>query len=198
LSLKNDLEMVKEELNSEEKFFEKAVVTEKFIKKYKNVMIGGVVALVIGVSANIAYTFSEQNRISEANSVLSKLQEDTTNKLLAQKLTSLSPTLSDAWKYSVAVVQKDEATFEKLSKSNTFIIKDLASYELANEKKDAKALEDYAVKQNAIYADLAIIQNAVILINDKKIEDAHEKLSMIKETSSLYRVATALRHYGIK
>ena len=190
--------MVKEELNSEEKFFEKAVVTEKFIKKYKNVMIGGVVALVIGVSANIAYTFSEQNRISEANSVLSKLQEDTTNKLLAQKLTSLSPTLSDAWKYSVAVVQKDEATFEKLSKSNTFIIKDLASYELANEKKDAKALEDYAVKQNAIYADLAIIQNAVILINDKKIEDAHEKLSMIKETSSLYRVATALRHYGIK
>ena len=35
LSLKTDIEMVKDELTSEEKFFEKAVVTEKFIKKYK-------------------------------------------------------------------------------------------------------------------------------------------------------------------
>jgi len=35
LSLKQDIEMVKEELNSEEKFFEKAVLTERFVKKYK-------------------------------------------------------------------------------------------------------------------------------------------------------------------
>jgi len=45
LSLKNNIEMVKEELNSEEKFFEKAVITEKFVKKYKNLLIGSVIAI---------------------------------------------------------------------------------------------------------------------------------------------------------
>jgi hypothetical protein len=38
LSLKENINMVREELNSEEKFFEKAVITEKFVKKYKNLL----------------------------------------------------------------------------------------------------------------------------------------------------------------
>ena len=37
VSLKENIEMVKNELNSEEQFFEKAVQTERFVKKYKKV-----------------------------------------------------------------------------------------------------------------------------------------------------------------
>ena len=47
LSLQQELQMVKEELTSEEKFFEKAVVTEKFVKKYRKPLIGVVVAIVL-------------------------------------------------------------------------------------------------------------------------------------------------------
>jgi len=47
LSLKENIGMVKEELTAEEQFFEKAVVTERFVKKYKNVMIGSLVVIVL-------------------------------------------------------------------------------------------------------------------------------------------------------
>lgn len=63
MSLKNDIEMVREELNSEEKFFEKAVVTERFIKKYKNVIIGSIAAIVVVVGANIAYDMNKASQI---------------------------------------------------------------------------------------------------------------------------------------
>ena len=62
LSLKENIDMVKQELNSEEKFFEKAVITEKFVKKYKNMMIASVVAIVVLVAANIGYEANEASK----------------------------------------------------------------------------------------------------------------------------------------
>jgi len=59
-------------------------------------------------------------------------------------------------------------------------------------------LEEYASKQDAVYRDLAYIQSAVILMNDKKIDEAHEKLSMIGIDSPLAQVAKSLMHYGVK
>ena len=47
MSLKDNIEMVKEELNSEEKFFERSVITERFVKKYKNAIIASVVVIVL-------------------------------------------------------------------------------------------------------------------------------------------------------
>lgn len=195
MSLKNDLEMVKEELNSEEKFFEKAVVTERFIKKYKNLMIGGVVALVLGVGINIIYNISEQNRIEESNKILAKLQLDNTNSNLEKELKSLSPTLYDAWKYSSALENDAKEKLKEIANTKTFLVKDLVKYELSQ---DAQGLESYAQMQNATYKDLALVQSAVLLMKENKIDEAHEKLAMIREDSSLYKVASTLLHYGVK
>lgn len=195
MSLKNDLEMVKEELNSEEKFFEKAVVTERFIKKYKNLMIGGVVALVLGVGINIIYNISEQNRIEESNKILAKLQLDNTNSNLEKELKSLSPTLYDAWKYSSALENDAKEKLKEMANTKTFLVKDLVKYELSQ---DAQGLESYAQMQNATYKDLALVQSAVLLMKENKIDEAHEKLAMIREDSSLYKVASTLLHYGVK
>jgi len=198
LSLKTDIEMVKDELTSEEKFFEKAVVTEKFVKKYKNLIIGGVVAIVLFIAGNVAYTINKQNTIDSANAVLAELQINSDNKATLARLESLSPTLSDVWLYSKALVNKDMATLEELKNSKALLIADLASYETAQNTKDIQKLEAYANKQDAIYADLARVQNAVILMNEKKIDEAHEILSMINIDSSLSQVAHALMHYGVK
>ena len=66
MSLKTDIDMVKEELTSEEKFFEKAVVTEKFIKKYKNTLIAVALVVMVGIVGDVIYTISENNRIEGA------------------------------------------------------------------------------------------------------------------------------------
>ena len=113
MSLKQDIEMVKEELNSEEKFFEKAVITEKFIKKYKNLMIGSVVALIILVVANVAYSINKQNTLDEANSALATLQKDASSKTALASLKASSPALYDVWTYSQAIANNVVKVLEK-------------------------------------------------------------------------------------
>ena len=198
MSLKNDIDMVKDELSSEEKFFEKAVVTEKFVKKYKNALIGLVVVIVVGVAANIIYTMKEQSRISEANTLLEKLMQDSKNKEAAQKLGSLSPALYDVWRYSQAVVAKDVQVLKELEKSPVVIVNDLASYEVAQNAAKSEALDAYASKEGSVYSDLAKVQSAVLLLEDGKTSQAREKLSTINEDSPLYKVARTLMHYGVK
>jgi len=198
LSLKNNLDMVKEELNSEEKFFEKAVITEKFVKKYKNLMIASVIGVVILISGNIAYDINKQNTKDAANEALLELMKDSTSATALTRLESLSPTLRDVWVYSQAVVSKDTAALESLKSSNDVIISDLASYELAVESKDRATLDSYALKQNSIYKDLAHIQSAVLLIESGNTTEAQEKLSLISIDSSLAQVAASLMHYGVK
>ena len=190
--------MVREELNSEEKFFEKAVMTEKFVKKYKNAMIGSVVAIALFVAGSIVYSSMQDARIADANKALLELQSKESSPATLARLESLSPELHDAWLYSQAVVNQDVEQLEKLQKSKAFLVGDLSSYEVAQSKSDIKLLEAYSQKQNALYADLATLQTAVILMNSKEIEKAHTKLKMIKIDSPLAEIATALMHYGVK
>jgi len=198
LSLKNDIEMVKEELNSEEKFFEKAVITEKFVKKYKNLMIGAVVAIVVVVGANIAYDLNKQSQITAANEALLTLSKDAQNSEALLTLKSISPDLYDVWIYSTAVAKKDLVTIKELKSSSAVMVSDLASYELAQDAKDVASLESYASKQNAVYKDLALVQSAIIHMNNSEIQKAHDKLKQVAPQSSLNKIAAALLHYGVK
>lgn len=195
MSIKENISMVKDELNSEEKFFEKAVITEKFIKKYKNLMIGSAVAVVLFAGANIAYEANKQSKIDDANSVLMTLNKNAKDMASLAKLKSLSPALYDVWVYSQAIADKDVAKLKELKSSKATMISDLASYEIAQ---DVNALSDYSSKQDSVYKELALVQSAVLLMNESKIDEAHQKLAQIGLESSLSKVAQALLHYGVK
>ncbi len=198
MSLRNDIDMVKEELNSEEKFFEKAVMTEKFVKKYKKLMIGSVVAVVVFVSANIIYDITKQNKIEKANELLSALNKDATNTTLMAELKSTSPNLYDVWMLSQAVADANIEALKDLQHSKAIVVGDIATYELAQDTNDAQSLSTYASKQDAIYRDLAQVQSAVIFMKDGKIDEAHQKLALISQESPMIKIAQALRHYGVK
>lgn len=195
MSLKENIDMVKEELNSEEKFFEKAVVTEKFIRKYKNIMIASVAVIALAVGANMAYEANKNSNKSSANAALAKLQADPKNSAALAELKSLSPNLYDVWIFSQAVANKDLEAIKALKNSKALIVGDLAKYESAA---DAPSLDEYASKQEAIFRDLALIQSAVMLLNENKVDQAREKLSKISKDSSLNKMSSALMHYGIK
>ena len=187
--------MVKEELNSEEKFFEKAVITEKFVKKYKNVMIGSLVAVVLVIGGNMAYEANKQSKIDAANEAYLALIKNSKDSASASQLKALSPNLYDAWIYSQSVVNKDLASMKELKNSKAIMISDLATYELAQ---DPNSLDSYASQQGAVYKDLALVQSAILLMNDNKIEQAHQKLAQISIQSPLSKIASALLHYGVK
>ena len=198
MSLKENIELVKDELNSEEKFFEKAVMTEKFVKKYKKPLIGAVVAIVLVVVANLGYQASEQNRIESANETLAQLQKNPADEIALARLQSLSPALHDVWLYSQAIAQKNADELEKLKNSKALLVNDISDYEAAEYKEDLASLENYSERQNAIYKDLAMVMSAVILMNEGKVDEAHNKLEMIGVDSPLAQVASALSHYGVK
>lgn len=195
MSIKNDIEMVKEELSSEEKFFERSVITERFIKKYKGIMITSVVAIIILVGANIAYELNEEATSVAANETLLELQKDASNTEAISKLQTLSPTLYDAYLYSIALADKDLSSFKKLKSSESSIIADLADYESS---KTIEELDAYSLKEDAIYKDLARIQSAILLLEKGNTNKAHEKLLLISDTSSFNATAKALLHYGVK
>ena len=75
MSLKENIEKVKDELNSEEKFFENAVKAERFVKKYRNAIIGGVSAVVVLVIANVLYEADKSATAEAANAVMARLQK---------------------------------------------------------------------------------------------------------------------------
>lgn len=190
--------MVKEELTSEEKFFEKAVMTEKFVKKYKNLMIASVVGVVLFVAGSIVYTSMQESRIAEANEVLQELKSDSNSTTALARLETLSPELHDLWSYSVALIGEDVATLETLKSSKATLIADLASYEQAQRSGDLAALEAYTKKQNGIYRDLAALQAAIILIEKDEVQKAHTKLKTIAQDSPLSEIASTLLHYGVE
>jgi len=198
LSLKNDLDMVKEELSSEEKFFEKAVVTEKFVKKYKKLLIGSVIAIVVVVVGDVAYEANKQHTITLANETLATLMKNPNDKAQVDVLGTLSPALHDVWLYSQAIANNDVKELEKLKSSKALVVGDLASYESAQRSANVAQLDTYTTKQNGIYKDLAQVQLAVILMNDGKIDEAHEKLKMVGINSPLAKLSQALMHYGVK
>lgn len=195
MSLQENIKMVKEELNSEEKFFEKAVMTERFIKKYKKLMIASVITVVVIVGANIAYTANKESKIEAANIAFFNLQADPNNSAALNELKELSPNLHDVWIYSQAIANKDFQTIKSLKNSKTLIVSDLVKYELAQ---DPASLENYASKQDAIYKDLALVQAAVMLIKENKINEAKNKLLKVSKESSLKNIVAALMHYGIE
>ena len=195
MSLKENIDMVKEELNSEEKFFEKAVMTEKFVKKYKNMMIVSVVVVIALVVGNIAYENNKSNIITAANTALNKLFVDATDKNALNELKTLSPALHDVWLFSQASANNDLVTMKELKNSKALIVSDLAQYELA---KDVSSLNSYASSSDAIFKDLALVQSAIILLNENKIQEAHNILFNVSKESSLNKIAAALMHYGVK
>ena len=198
MSLKNDINIVREKLNSEEKFFEKAVMAERFIEKYKKFIVGAFVAIVVVFIANLAYDINKKSEIKEVNISLLTLNEDDENSEALQTIKNISPNLYDAWIYSKAVVKKDMLSMEKLTKSSSILVADLASYEVAQESKDVKLLDEYASKNDAVYRDLALVQSAIIYMSKSETQKAHDRLAKISSESSLKNVANALMHYGVK
>jgi len=195
LSLRDNIEMVKEELNSEEKFFEKAVATERIIKKYKKMIIISIAAIVVVVGANIAYDINEDSKVNAANIAFAKLKLNSNDTVALDELKSLAPNLHDAWIFSQAIANKDIEKLKSIKNTKALIVSDLAEYEMAT---DNAMLERYASKQDAIFRDLALIQGAVMLLNNNKIDEARNMLEKVSKESSLEKVVASLMHYGIK
>lgn len=198
VSLKENLTMVKEELNTEEQFFEQAVKTERFIKKYKKQLIALAAAVALGIVSLLAYDAYRAQKTHKINAAFLLLQQSPGNEEAARTLQSDAPLLYDAWRMGQAVKNGDVDALKALETSAATEVADVSAYEAAARQKDAAALGHYTYNADAVYKDLALVDEAVLLMHEGKIDEAHRRLKMIDAQSPVSALASALMHYGVK
>jgi hypothetical protein len=192
------MDALKEELSSEEKFFESAVRTERFVKRYQKPLIAAVAASLLVVGGAIGYQTYTKGKIESSNAAFNVLLINPSDTNAEQTLKNDNPKLYDVWKLSRGIAQNDVTILEGLKNSESFGVADIAQYEAASIKNDTQSLDQYTKKQGALYKDLALLELAVTAIEKGDIASAHQKISLVPEDSPLYQVAQALSHYGVK
>jgi hypothetical protein len=198
LSLKENVEAIKEELSSEEKFFENAIRTERFVKRYQKPLIAAVSASLLAVAVAIGYQAYTEAKIESSNAAFSLLLTNPSDAQAEQTLKNDNPQLYDVWKLSRGIALGDVTILEGLKNSEAFGVADIASYEAAAIKSDIASLDQYTKQQGALYKDIALLEVAVDAIEKGDIATAHKKIALINEDSPLYQVAGTLSHYGVK
>lgn len=187
--------MVKEELSSEEKMFERSVIVERFVKKYKKPIIALIAFVAFGVTANIIYQANQESKALSANESLLKLRQDPANQPELNNLKTQNLALYDLYLYSKALQDHAFENLQSLQNSKANLIAELAHYESL---KTLEELQAYTMQKNAIYKDLAQVRIAIIHINNGDVQSAHESLRFINEKSPLINVVQLLLHYGVK
>lgn len=191
------MQALKEELSSEEKFFESAVRTERFVKKYQKPMVVSVIVLLLGLGGGVAYQMIHDAKVERANAALNTLLMNPMDQNALKELSSQGGSLYELYSLSKALRENDLKTLETLKGASSSEVADIASYENAVLSNNDKALDAYTKKQGSIYQELAVIELAVLSIQKGDSKTAHASLALIKEDSVVYPMAQMLRHYGV-
>ena len=189
MSLKENVDYVKEELNSEEKFLEGFVKVERFYKKYKTLILG-LIALVIiaSIALVVKKNMDETNKI-EANLAFDKVLENPEDKDALAKLKETNKNLYDIAVYLSA---KDKG---EVSKVNVPFLKEITTYHEALKNKSIAELNSVSMENDFLLKEFAIFNKALILANDGKFEEAKTALKLIPTTSKANELAKILNHY---
>jgi len=197
LSVKDDIEIVRQELTTEEQFLTSFIKTEKFVKKYKLLLIGFVVAILAGTAVYEGFLFYTQKRVEAANEALVKLFKNPSDKEALEQLKAKSQKLYDAYLYLDAV-QRDDKEALKKSSASTSLLGDLASYQLASISGDEAALKSYAQNKESVMKDFANYVLAYKSVEKSDIKTAKEYLAKIPASSNIKEQANYLEHLLIK
>ena len=198
MSIKENIQTLKDELSAEEKFIENAIRTERFVKKYQKPLMASVISLLLAVGGAIGYQAYDQAKMENSNAALNALLANPGDAGALKNLQKENTALYELYVLSKAIKAGDTKVLKSLVEAKSPEIADIAAYETAVLTKDQKALENYAKKQEGIYQDMALIEMAVTLIQKGDTASAHSKLAMIKEDSAMYPTAQILSHFGVK
>ena len=183
LALKENLDAVKKELGTEEQFLESMIKGERFFKKYKFPIIGGVgllVALGIGYAVMTSVNASNLEASNKAYMALLKNKEDQT---ALATLKEKNSALYQTYLFHQAIVQNDAKALESLAISDVdALLKDLAAAQLGR-------------GENTLSGSLASLISGYELLQEGKVQEAKVKFAAIPLTSPLQNIVKNLEHY---
>jgi hypothetical protein len=190
VSLKDDVKYVKEELSSDEKLLESAFRLERLYKKYRYLIWGIGVALLLGIGGKLAYDSYHAYRLERANTALLTLEKNPGDKAALEALRSNNPRLYALYRYARAVETQKPGELKEVTASGDPILQDLARYHEA-------VLADKA-GESRYYPDLSKVEKAYLALKAGKKEEARQALALIGENSPVAGIARLLRHATLK
>jgi hypothetical protein len=191
LSTKENVEFIKQELNSEEKFIESFIKVERFYKKNKIAIIAVAILLVGSIIGYNVKNYLDQQALVESNVAYNKLLVNPEDKESLKILESKNKNLYELYTLSTGIKNSDKDALAKVSTSKNAIIADIAKYELSSTNMKPS---EYNGK---IYKDISLYQQAYALTKESKFKDAKIKLDMIATDSPIYSMSNLLKHYLI-
>ncbi|RBQ30800.1 hypothetical protein CRU92_10685 [Arcobacter sp. FW59] len=188
MSIKDDVNYIKNELSNEEKFLESFVKTERFFEKYKNIIFVLVLVLIIGTIGYFIKNGVDKSNLYDANVALNKYLE-TNDKQALEILKDKNKNL-----YEIALYL-DAKKEQKNSDISLKYLKDILDYQVAVINSNSNELDVLAKKSDFLLKDYAIFNRALILVNDQKYVEAKELLEQISKDSRASELANLLKHY---
>jgi len=183
MSLKDE---VKQELKQDEELLVKVFKLEKFVRKYKKVIILTAVILALILIGYKVYDYISFQKMVKENEAFNKLLQNPNDKE-ALKIVKENKNL-----YSLYLLQKGD-----YKDINSKLLTEIKAYEFAM-KSGKKALEDYLLNPN-----YKILKNAVrfalirIYLSEGNRKKALNLYNEINENSQYKKLALYLIHYGI-
>ncbi len=189
MSIKENVDYVKTELSSEEKFLENFVKSERIFKKYKTLIFGFIAVLIIGTIVYFIKNAMDETNKFEANIAFNKVLINSNDSQAFEILKEKNQQLYDIAKYIQA---KNEG---KILDINVPLLKELSKYQAAIESKSISQLDNLSMQNDFLLKEFALFNKALFLTNEGKIAEAKTTLALIPETSRAYELAKLLNHY---
>ena len=188
MSIKDDVNYIKNELSSEEKFLESFVKTERFFKKYKKLIVVLIILAIVGSVVFLVKTKLDEKNLYEANIALSNFLENGNQNSLNQ----LKEKNRDLYEIALYLDAKNEF---KNADINLKYLKELLDFQVALLNSNQSELDLVSKKADFLLKDYAIFNQALILVNNQKYAEAREILGKISQDSRAFELATLLKHY---
>ncbi|EKS3201463.1 hypothetical protein QBY45_000751 [Campylobacter jejuni] len=187
MGLKDNLKVVKNELNTEEQFIENFIKGERFIRKYKFYISVVVIILVAWFAGNFIISKINDYKTKEANEIYANLIQEPSNKNLLEQLKNKNTNL-----YAIFLLKENINDF-----NNTTLQNELKQiYNNAQTNTLLKNIIALSLGDKSIFLkNYDKLLEAYKLLEQNKIEEANVLLSQIKENSSLNQIAKNLKHY---
>ena len=184
MALKENLDAVKQELSTEEQFLENMIKGERFLKKYKSPIIGGVgILLALGIGYGVMTSIQNSN-LEASNQAYNALLKNKDDQKALAILKDKNEALYQTYLFHQAVAQSDIKALESLAMSSSMdvLLKNLANYQLGK-------------GDNALAGSLTALLEGYELLKAGKNQEAKVKFAAIPLTSPLQNIVKNLEHY---
>ena len=190
MSLKQNVDFIKEEMSNDEKMLESLIRFEGWFKRYKIPLIAllvGIVVLIFGYMGNNYYQENQQQKLSNLYEEALKGDENAIT-----SLKNSQSRLYDLYLFQKALESNDKETLKKLESCKDPIIAQFAKSQNASLNQDLNTLDS---KESG---DFGYLQAAFLEIQAGKSKEAKVILSKIQNDSPIRDFANALEHLSVQ